>query len=197
MLCKIWGFHGSDYEECRLLGYKNPVRTSQETHYFSTTESSRLMLCKIWCFHGSGYEECRLLGYKNPVRTSQETHYFSTTELSQLMLCKIWGFSRWWLWRMSSSGMLRRMTGQVTWDLWYSAALEQVFSEYIGFPCHSFVPLVFPQSLLSIVQGWYTGTIKVHSNSGLGSTSQYKGTEGMLPAHLKCKFRIPLFVIEM
>jgi hypothetical protein len=20
--CKIWGFHGSDYEECRLLGYK-------------------------------------------------------------------------------------------------------------------------------------------------------------------------------
>jgi hypothetical protein len=22
MLCKIWGFHGDDYEECRLLGYK-------------------------------------------------------------------------------------------------------------------------------------------------------------------------------
>jgi hypothetical protein len=36
-----------DYEECRLLGYKNPVRTSQETHYFSTTESSQLMLCRI------------------------------------------------------------------------------------------------------------------------------------------------------
>jgi hypothetical protein len=36
MLCKIFGFHGGDYEECRLLGYKNPVRTSQETlrlHY--------------------------------------------------------------------------------------------------------------------------------------------------------------------
>jgi hypothetical protein len=29
--CKIWGFHGGDYEECRLLGYKTPVRTSQET----------------------------------------------------------------------------------------------------------------------------------------------------------------------
>jgi hypothetical protein len=28
-------------EECRLLGYKNPVRTSQETHYVSATESSR------------------------------------------------------------------------------------------------------------------------------------------------------------
>jgi hypothetical protein len=31
MLCKIWGFDGGDYEECRLLGYKTPVRTSQET----------------------------------------------------------------------------------------------------------------------------------------------------------------------
>jgi hypothetical protein len=40
-------FHGGDYEECRLLRYKNPVRTSQETHYVSATEPSRLMLCKI------------------------------------------------------------------------------------------------------------------------------------------------------
>jgi hypothetical protein len=38
---------GGDYEEWRLLGYKNPVRTSQETHYVSATESSQLMLCKI------------------------------------------------------------------------------------------------------------------------------------------------------
>jgi hypothetical protein len=90
--CKIWGFHGSDYEECRPLGYKPPVRTSQETPYFSTTESSQLMLCKIWGFHGSDIDECRPLGYKPPVRTSQETPYFSTTESSQLMLCKIWGF---------------------------------------------------------------------------------------------------------
>jgi hypothetical protein len=45
--CKILGFHGGDYEECRLLGYKNPVRASHETHYVSATESSRLMLCKI------------------------------------------------------------------------------------------------------------------------------------------------------
>jgi hypothetical protein len=36
-----------DYEECRLLGYKTPLRTSQETHYVSATESSQLMLCKI------------------------------------------------------------------------------------------------------------------------------------------------------
>jgi hypothetical protein len=34
-------------EECRLLGYKNPIRTSQETHYVSATQSSQSMLCKI------------------------------------------------------------------------------------------------------------------------------------------------------
>jgi hypothetical protein len=61
MLC-IRGFHGCDYEECRILGYKNPVRTSQETHYVSATEPSRLMLCKIRGFRGGDYEECRLLG---------------------------------------------------------------------------------------------------------------------------------------
>jgi hypothetical protein len=61
MLCKIWGFHGADYEEWSLLGYKNPVRTSQETPYLSVTESSQLMICKIWGFHGGDYEELRLL----------------------------------------------------------------------------------------------------------------------------------------
>jgi hypothetical protein len=55
MLRKIRGFHGGDYEECRLLGYKNPVRTSQETHYFSAIEVSQLMVCKIRGFHGGGY----------------------------------------------------------------------------------------------------------------------------------------------
>jgi hypothetical protein len=91
MLRKTWGFHGSDYEECPLIGYKNPARTSQETHYFSARVPSRLMLCKIWGILGGNYEECRHLGYKNPVRTSQETHYFSATVPSRLMLCKIWG----------------------------------------------------------------------------------------------------------
>jgi hypothetical protein len=90
--CKIWGFHGTDYDECRLPGYKNPVCTSQETHNVSATESSQLMICKIWGFHGCDYEECSLLEYKNPVLTSQETHDVSVTESSQLMLCKIWGF---------------------------------------------------------------------------------------------------------
>jgi hypothetical protein len=55
-LCKIWGFHGADYEEFRLLGYKPPLRTSQKTHYVSATESSRLMVCYIWGFHGADYE---------------------------------------------------------------------------------------------------------------------------------------------
>jgi hypothetical protein len=97
MLCTIWGFHDSDYEECRLLGYKNPVRTSQEIHYVSATESSRLMLRKICGFHGGDYEECRLLGYKNPLRTSQETHYVSATESSR--------FSR------------RRLKNTIFWDV--------------------------------------------------------------------------------
>jgi hypothetical protein len=92
MLCKIWGFHGGDYYECRLVGYKNPVRTSQETHYVSATELSRLIICKIWGFHGSDYDGSRLLGYKYPVRTSQETHFISATESSRLTLCKIWRF---------------------------------------------------------------------------------------------------------
>jgi hypothetical protein len=92
MLCKIWGFHGSGYEECRLLGYKNPVRTSQETYYVNVTGPSQLMLCKIWGFHGGDCEECRLQGYKYPGRTSEETNYVSVTGPSRLMLCKIWGF---------------------------------------------------------------------------------------------------------
>jgi hypothetical protein len=37
------------------------IHTSQDTHYISATESSRLMLCKIWSFHGGDYEEYRLL----------------------------------------------------------------------------------------------------------------------------------------
>jgi hypothetical protein len=88
---KIWDCPGGDYKDCCLLGYNNPVRTSQETRYVSATETSRLILCKIRSFHGGDYEEC-LLGYNNSVRTSQETHYVSARDSSHLMLCKIWGF---------------------------------------------------------------------------------------------------------
>jgi hypothetical protein len=45
-----------------ICDIKTHVRTSQETHYVSGTESSRSMLCKIWGFHGDDYEECRLVG---------------------------------------------------------------------------------------------------------------------------------------
>jgi hypothetical protein len=44
-----------------LLGYKNPVRTSQETHYVSAMETCRLMVRKIRSFHGGDYDECHLL----------------------------------------------------------------------------------------------------------------------------------------
>jgi hypothetical protein len=91
MIRKILSFQGGDYEGCRFLGYKIPVRTSQETYYISATYPSRLILCRIWDFHGGDYEECRLLGNKNPDLTSQETH------------------SRRTLWKMPSSGLLRRV----------------------------------------------------------------------------------------
>jgi hypothetical protein len=40
-------FHGGDYAQCRLLGYKNTDRTLQQAHYISATVPSPLMLCKI------------------------------------------------------------------------------------------------------------------------------------------------------
>jgi hypothetical protein len=55
MLCKIWGVNGGDYEECRFVGYIETIRTSQEAHYVSSTDPSRLMLCRIWDFHGGDY----------------------------------------------------------------------------------------------------------------------------------------------
>jgi hypothetical protein len=53
---KLWAVHGSDYEECRLVGYEIPFRTSEETHYISATEPSRLMLCNIWAIGSSDYD---------------------------------------------------------------------------------------------------------------------------------------------
>jgi hypothetical protein len=43
-------------------GYKNPVRTSQETHYVSATESSRFMLRNILSLRDGDCKEYRLLG---------------------------------------------------------------------------------------------------------------------------------------
>jgi hypothetical protein len=58
------------------------------------------------------------------------------------------------------------------------AALAQVFSEYIGFPCHSFInsfihssiPQIDPQPSPSIIQGWHSRPVNVGGNSGLDST---------------------------
>jgi hypothetical protein len=65
--------------------YKNSVRTSQETHYVSSTKSNRLMLFRetvaVYC------ETIRNTQiYKNAVRSSQETHYVSATKPNRLML---------------------------------------------------------------------------------------------------------------
>jgi hypothetical protein len=82
MLCKIWGFHGDDYEECRLLGYKNPVRTSQETYastvcygssftflYVDDIRTSQETYASTVCY-GSSFTFL----YADDVRTSQETY---------------------------------------------------------------------------------------------------------------------------
>jgi hypothetical protein len=87
ILCKICGFHGGDYEECRLLEYKTQF-VPHRKHYVSATEPSRLMLCKICIFHGGDYEEGRLLEYKTQF-VPHRRHYASATEPSRLMLCKI------------------------------------------------------------------------------------------------------------
>jgi hypothetical protein len=75
-------------EECRLLGYENPVRSQQETHNFSATETSQIMLCKIRGFHGSDYEECLLLGYIETQFIPHRRHYVSAREPSRLILRK-------------------------------------------------------------------------------------------------------------
>jgi hypothetical protein len=90
--CRIWGFHSGDYEECGLLVYKNPLRTSQETHDVFATEPIRLMLCKTWGFTAGTMKNAVFCYIKNPVLTSQETHDVSASEPRRLMLCKIWGF---------------------------------------------------------------------------------------------------------
>jgi hypothetical protein len=52
--------------------------------------------------------------------------------------------------------------------------LDQVFSQYFGFPYQSFVPLIAPSP--STIQGWYNRLINDLSASGLGSTPNKKQT---------------------
>jgi hypothetical protein len=48
-------------------------------------------------------------------------------------------------------------------------AMEQVFSEFFGFPYHSFFPAAAPHISPSIIQSWYNKSIDDHINSGLDS----------------------------
>jgi hypothetical protein len=92
MLCKIWGFSGDDYEECRLLGYKSPVRTSLEIYYVSATESRRLIqdltISRRWLYlkHLTSLQACTACYsdsftflYADDVRTSLKTHLWAPT----------------------------------------------------------------------------------------------------------------------
>jgi hypothetical protein len=45
-----------------VTSQRNSICTSQETHYVSATESSRLMLCKTLGFRGDDYEEFQSSG---------------------------------------------------------------------------------------------------------------------------------------
>jgi hypothetical protein len=54
---RIWGSHGGDYEECRLVGYRTSIRTSQG-HISLGYWAQRLLLCKIWSFHGIRLSVC-------------------------------------------------------------------------------------------------------------------------------------------
>jgi hypothetical protein len=113
MLCKIWGVHGGDYEECRLLGYKNPVRTSLEIRYFLATEPRRLMLCKICGFHGGDWRMppsgmyCRVALVSTDVSEKYIVSIIRVKRISELgklvvtsktFLLSRWFFPPWW-WR--------------------------------------------------------------------------------------------------
>jgi hypothetical protein len=51
-----------------------------------------------------------------------------------------------------------------------TATLRQVSPKYFGFPCHSFIPPVSPQSTPSIIQAWYNRPVNDCRSSGLGSS---------------------------
>jgi hypothetical protein len=55
------------------------------------------------------------------------------------------GFSPLWSWFNPASSHVGSVLDEV--------ALGQIFSEYFGFSCHSFIPVIAPQSSPSIIQG--------------------------------------------
>jgi hypothetical protein len=65
------------------IEHTNPVRTEQETHYISATETNRIMLfgetVAVYCENHSEHT--------NPVRTEPETHYGTVTEFKSCGIC--------------------------------------------------------------------------------------------------------------
>jgi hypothetical protein len=53
------------------------------------------------------------------------------------------------------------------------ATLRQVSSEYFGFLCHLFIPLIAPQSSPSVTQSWYNKLVNGLNKSGFGSTPDH------------------------
>jgi hypothetical protein len=78
-------FKAQRYFEFTLL-FKNPVRTSQETHYDSARDPNQLMLigetAAVYCKSHTEHISTLCIS----VNTSHETHYISATEPNRLML---------------------------------------------------------------------------------------------------------------
>jgi hypothetical protein len=101
-LYKIWGRHGGDYEECRLLGYKIPVRTWQETHYVSGTEPNQLntkdlSLSWRWLWWIPSFGMLRCVAF---VRSDLSEECFASIirveRISEQMCLARWFLSPWW-----------------------------------------------------------------------------------------------------
>jgi hypothetical protein len=89
--CTISGSPDSDHEECRPVGYKPPVRTSQETHYVFATQPSQLMPCKNSGFHGNDCEEIMSSGMlrrvaliRNEVSEERSASIIRVTRIGEL-----------------------------------------------------------------------------------------------------------------
>jgi hypothetical protein len=99
--CKIWGFQGCDCGDCRLLRYRNPIRTSHEAHYVSAAEPNRLRLCKIWGSHGSDWRNI-VSWYVTPCGSCKNRHFGGRYRHHQgekkLTFPARWFFSHGW-WR--------------------------------------------------------------------------------------------------
>jgi hypothetical protein len=92
--------------------------------------------------------------------------------------------------RRSVAGIPPRPPGFKPWSshvgsVLDKAALSLVFSEYFGFPCHSFIPLTAPQSS-SIILDWCNRPINSRSDSGLGSTP---------PPQVNKKIKLKIYVL--